>query len=272
MASDSPTAAKDEVLSVELPAPPAWKKLFFPKKVGTPRKSEIVFVAPTGEEISGRKQLEQYLKAHPGNPPVSEFDWGTGETPRRSARISERVKSTPPSEAEPQKKRARKSSGSKKDQKEREPASEEGKAKSGAEEEPKAAEAPKEEEETQQKKELENGNETQQTEQRDDTRNNNTDEHKMQSDAQEITTSQEKAEEVAASGEKEKPAGETLKTESQKENGVTVEANGEADAKKTITQTEMGMKIGEERVENGKVNGDMHSEAPQQPSAHPVAC
>lgn len=125
--------AKEEVLSVELSAPPAWKKLFFPKKVGTPRKTEIVFIAPTGEEISSRKQLELYLKAHPGNPAISEFDWGTGETPRRSARISEKVKSTPPAETEPPKKRARKSSGSKKDNKETESASEEGKAKSAAE-------------------------------------------------------------------------------------------------------------------------------------------
>nr|XP_012573083.1 methyl-CpG-binding domain-containing protein 11 isoform X2 [Cicer arietinum] len=121
MENDTQTDAKDEVLSVELSAPPSWKKLFFPKKVGTPRKSEIVFVAPTGEEISSKKQLEQYLKVHPGNPNISEFDWGTGETPRRSARISEKVKSTPPpAETEPPKKRSRKSSGSKKDGKETE--------------------------------------------------------------------------------------------------------------------------------------------------------
>ncbi|GAU22281.1 hypothetical protein TSUD_260810 [Trifolium subterraneum] len=126
---------KDEVLSVELSAPPSWKKLFFPKKVGTPRKSEIVFVAPTGEEISSKKQLEKYLKAHPGNPNISEFDWGTGETPRRSSRISEKVKTTPPpSEAEPPKKRSRKSSGSKKDDKETESPAEEGKEKSSVEE------------------------------------------------------------------------------------------------------------------------------------------
>ncbi|TKY64566.1 Methyl-CpG-binding domain-containing protein 10 [Spatholobus suberectus] len=127
METEPQSAAKDEVLSVELSAPPAWKKLFFPKKVGTPRKSEIVFIAPTGEEITSKKQLEQYLKGHPGNPAISEFDWGTGETPRRSARISEKVKSTPPAETEPPKKRSRKSSGSKKDNKETEPAAEESK-------------------------------------------------------------------------------------------------------------------------------------------------
>ncbi|XP_061340061.1 methyl-CpG-binding domain-containing protein 11-like [Gastrolobium bilobum] len=134
MENEAQSGGKDEVLSVELSAPPSWKKLFFPKKVGTPRKSEIMFIAPTGEEISSRKQLEQYLKAHPGNPAISEFDWGTGETPRRSARISEKVKSSPPAESEPPKKRSRKSSGSKKDNKETEPASEEGNAKSAVEE------------------------------------------------------------------------------------------------------------------------------------------
>lgn len=88
---------------------------FFPKKGGTPRKNEIVFIAPTGEEISHRKQLEQYLKLHPGNPAISVFDWSTGESPRRSARISEKAKATPTAENEPPKKRGRKSSGSKKD-------------------------------------------------------------------------------------------------------------------------------------------------------------
>uniref|UniRef100_A0A7N0TI70 MBD domain-containing protein n=1 Tax=Kalanchoe fedtschenkoi TaxID=63787 RepID=A0A7N0TI70_KALFE len=108
----------EEVVSVELPAPPAWKKLFLPKVGGTPRKSEILFIAPTGEEINNRKQLEQYLKSHPGNPPLSQFDWGNGETPRRSSRISEKVKASPSPEIEPAKKRVHKSSGSKKGGKE----------------------------------------------------------------------------------------------------------------------------------------------------------
>ncbi|KAJ8774820.1 hypothetical protein K2173_017266 [Erythroxylum novogranatense] len=114
--------AKEEVFSIELSAPSAWKKMFYPKSGGTPRKSEITFIAPTGEEISTRKQLEQYLKANPGNPAISEFDWGTGETPRRSARISEKAKATLTPEKETPKKRARKSSGSKKDNKEAESA------------------------------------------------------------------------------------------------------------------------------------------------------
>ncbi|KAK4257401.1 hypothetical protein QN277_006994 [Acacia crassicarpa] len=105
----------EEALSVELPAPPGWKKKFFPKKGGTPKKNEIVFTAPTGEEINNKKQLEQYLKAHPGGPALSEFDWGTGETPRRSARISEKAKASPPVDIESPRKRSRKSSASKKD-------------------------------------------------------------------------------------------------------------------------------------------------------------
>lgn len=88
---------------------------FFPKKAGTPKKNEIIFTAPTGEEISNRKQLEQYLKGHPGGPAASEFDWGTGESPRRSARISEKAKVAPPPESEPPRKRGRKSSASKKE-------------------------------------------------------------------------------------------------------------------------------------------------------------
>ncbi|XP_022955628.1 methyl-CpG-binding domain-containing protein 11-like [Cucurbita moschata] len=110
-------AMDEEAISVELPAPATWKKLFIPNKAGTPRKSEIVFIAPTGEEFSSRKLLEQYLKLHSDAPAISEFDWSTGEAPRRSARISEKVKATPPKE-EPPKKRSRKSSGSKKDYKE----------------------------------------------------------------------------------------------------------------------------------------------------------
>ncbi|KAJ8560670.1 hypothetical protein K7X08_022530 [Anisodus acutangulus] len=108
----------DEIVSVELPAPPSWKKLFTPKQGGTPKKNEVVFIAPTGEEVKSRKQLEQYLKSHPGNPAISEFDWSTGETPRRSARISEKAKAMrPPSLLESPKKR-RRTSSTKKDNKE----------------------------------------------------------------------------------------------------------------------------------------------------------
>lgn len=68
--------------------------------------------------------MELYLKAHPGGPAASEFDWGTGETPRRSARISEKAKAAPPRESEPPKKRSRKTSASKQDNKEKEAAPE----------------------------------------------------------------------------------------------------------------------------------------------------
>uniref|UniRef100_A0A5B6YQ50 Putative methyl-CpG-binding domain-containing protein 11 isoform X1 n=1 Tax=Davidia involucrata TaxID=16924 RepID=A0A5B6YQ50_DAVIN len=122
---ETQSVGKDEVVSLELPAPPGWKKKFMPKKGGTPKKNEIVFTAPTGEEITNRRQLEQYLKSHPGGPAGSEFDWGTGETPRRSARISDKAKATPPPESEPPKKRSRTSSASKKDNKEKEVAPEE---------------------------------------------------------------------------------------------------------------------------------------------------
>lgn len=99
---------------------------FMPKKAGTPKKNEIIFTAPTREEITNKKQLEQYLKSHPGGPKISEFDWGTGETPRRSVRISVKAKAAPPPpETESPKKRSRKSPASKKDTKEKQVATEE---------------------------------------------------------------------------------------------------------------------------------------------------
>jgi len=119
---------ENEVVSVELSAPVSWKKLYYPKREGTPRKNEIVFIAPTGEEISNRKQLEQYLKSNPGNPSLKEFDWGTGDTPRRSTRISLKAKATPtpPSkEVQPPVKRRRRSSLTRKDKLETETGKEE---------------------------------------------------------------------------------------------------------------------------------------------------
>ncbi|XP_072956208.1 uncharacterized protein [Typha angustifolia] len=101
--------AQEEV-SVELPAPSGWKKKFTPKMGGTPRRNEIVFISPTGEDIKNKKQLDQYLRSHPGGPSSSEFDWGTGDTPRRSARISEKAKANETPEGEKPKKRERKSS------------------------------------------------------------------------------------------------------------------------------------------------------------------
>ncbi|WOK99488.1 methyl-CpG-binding domain-containing protein 11-like [Canna indica] len=102
-----------EVVSVELPAPAGWKKKFMPNEDGSPRKNEIVFISPSGEEIKNKRQLQQYLKSHPGGSPSSEFDWGTGDTPRRSARIREKAKAVETPEDEKPKKRERKSSSKK---------------------------------------------------------------------------------------------------------------------------------------------------------------
>ncbi|KAF8396350.1 hypothetical protein HHK36_017967 [Tetracentron sinense] len=82
---------REEIVSVDLPAPIGWKKKFTPKKGGsrgTPKRNEIVFISPTGD------------------------------TPRRSARITEKSKATETPEREPPKKRERKSS-SKKGEKEK---------------------------------------------------------------------------------------------------------------------------------------------------------
>ncbi|XP_031504995.1 methyl-CpG-binding domain-containing protein 11 [Nymphaea colorata] len=114
-AADVAGKQEQEVVSVDLPAPSGWKKKFVPKTGGTPKKNEIIFISPNGEEIRNKKQLDQYLKSHPGGPAATEFDWGTGETPRRSARISEKAKAAGPPEEEPKKKRSRKSTGSKAD-------------------------------------------------------------------------------------------------------------------------------------------------------------
>lgn len=104
-----------DIVCFELPAPSGWSKKFMPKKSGIFKKNEVVFISPTGEEVHNRKQLEKYIKATPGSPALSEFDWGTGQTPRRSVRISEKVRAAPAPESEPAKKRSRKSSATKKD-------------------------------------------------------------------------------------------------------------------------------------------------------------
>ncbi|RWR85457.1 methyl-CpG-binding domain-containing protein 11-like protein [Cinnamomum micranthum f. kanehirae] len=106
---------------MELSAPHGWKKKkFTPTKGGTLRRNEIFFISPTGEEIRNKRQLEQYLKSHPGGPSSTEFDWGTGDTPRRSARINDKVKATETPEGEQAKKRGKKSSDSKEEDEEKE--------------------------------------------------------------------------------------------------------------------------------------------------------
>ncbi|GER25387.1 methyl-CpG binding domain containing protein [Striga asiatica] len=100
----------DEVVAIELPAPAGWVKKYTPKKGGTPQRNDIVFISPTGEEIKNKRQLDQYLKSHPGGPAAAEFDWGTGDTPRRSARLSEKSKAPEGPMSLPPKKRRKKSS------------------------------------------------------------------------------------------------------------------------------------------------------------------
>lgn len=111
-----------EVVSIELPAPQGWSKKFIPKKggTGTPRRNEIVFIAPTGEEIKNKRQLDQYLKSHPDGPASSEFDWGTGDTPRRSARLSSKPKSTESPESGSSRKRQKRSRSKKEEGKDEE--------------------------------------------------------------------------------------------------------------------------------------------------------
>ncbi|TKV92273.1 hypothetical protein SEVIR_9G153600v4 [Setaria viridis] len=101
------TPEKKEASVTELPAPSGWTKKLAPIRGG---KFEVIFVSPTGEEIKSKRQLTQYLKAHPGGPASSEFDWGTSDTPRRSARLSEKVKATESPEGEKTPKRGRSSS------------------------------------------------------------------------------------------------------------------------------------------------------------------
>ncbi|KAL3354528.1 hypothetical protein AABB24_018933, partial [Solanum stoloniferum] len=105
---------KTDAVPIELPAPPGWKKRFTPGKSSTPRRNDVVFVSPDGDEIKNKRQLDKYLKSHPGGPPASEFNWGTGDTPRRSTRLGGKSKAmeTPESDT-PSTKRQRKSSSKK---------------------------------------------------------------------------------------------------------------------------------------------------------------
>ncbi|KAL3696304.1 hypothetical protein R1sor_010380 [Riccia sorocarpa] len=100
----------DSSPSEELSAPQGWTKKLMPRKVGTPKRKDVVFISPEGEEFKTKKQLDKYLKAHPGGPPSTDFDWTTGETPRRSARLSGKGRlSSDSTEAEPTSKRSRRS-------------------------------------------------------------------------------------------------------------------------------------------------------------------
>eukprot|EP00249_Psilotum_nudum_P004536 c18055_g1_i1 orf=156-2045(+) len=77
----------------EIAVPSGWqRKLVARKGRGqTPKSCDVVYVAPGGEEIKSRTHLQRYLKAHPGGPVVSEFNWSSGSTPRRSARLTSKM-------------------------------------------------------------------------------------------------------------------------------------------------------------------------------------
>jgi len=304
MEKEAQSGAQEEVLSVELAAPSAWKKLFFPKKGGTPRKNEVMFIAPTGEEINNKRQLELYLKAHPGNPAISEFDWGTGETPRRSARISEKVKVTPPSESEPPKKRSRKSLGTK-DKKEAAPEETEGTKEIQMQD---AEAAGKEDAEAGKEKDVsketlvENGDKTPK-----DADQKSADagkDEKKETDAEESKNSNASAEapdadktqaeenvkqQDVAVGADEKVAEEAVATETTKSEKLAGEANGEAKQdnpngiaaaskgeikeKQVLSEKDEQVKKNDGEVtENGKVNQVGPADGPQQPSPAPVSC
>jgi hypothetical protein len=66
-----------------------WKKKFS-KKIGgsTPKGKGVSYVTPDGEEIRSKRQMKKYLKGHPGGPTAADFDWTSGESPRRSLRLS----------------------------------------------------------------------------------------------------------------------------------------------------------------------------------------
>ncbi|KAL5709039.1 hypothetical protein ACHQM5_019768 [Ranunculus cassubicifolius] len=104
-----------ESSTLDFPAPQGWTKKVTLKKGGTPKRGAVVFISADGEEIKHKKALEKYLRAHHGNPPLSEFDWGTGDTPRRSSRLSGKSKATEsPDSSEPATKHKKTSSSSKK--------------------------------------------------------------------------------------------------------------------------------------------------------------
>ena len=42
----------------------------------SPGKKDVSYVAPDGEEIKTKRQMDKYLKAHPGTLTVSDFEWG----------------------------------------------------------------------------------------------------------------------------------------------------------------------------------------------------
>ncbi|KAF7124585.1 hypothetical protein RHSIM_Rhsim12G0191400 [Rhododendron simsii] len=288
---ETQSGPNDDVVSVELPAPPSWKKLM-PKKGGTPKRNEIVFIAPTGEEINNKKQLDQYLKSHPGNPAISEFDWGTGDTPRRSGRISAKAKATPTSaENETPKKRGRKSSGSKKDVKETENTAGDSEGNKDVEMQDEVVNEKVTEEEKEGGKGVEI--EMQETVVEKDVENKEKDEAGGSEVMNEDTNVEDK--QVLEKAEKpqnevetgngdsvvklDKHAGEP--EEKEKSSGIAIASEGETgekqemgekDGKSNVLVEEKGMNVEGEVMENGKVNQPERNDVPHHPNPSPISC
>ncbi|XP_073118887.1 uncharacterized protein [Henckelia pumila] len=278
---------KDDVVSVELPAPGSWKKLYLPKKGGTPKKNEILFIAPTGEEINSRKQLDQYLKLHPGNPAIAEFDWGTGETPRRSTRISEKVKATPPSKgSEPPTKRGRRSSLAKKDKKiEIEKEETDGKKEieiPGGESNEKKDEENKEDGDKSEGEKLqdnvpqENAGTEVEIHDKVPAKDDETEVDEKVNGVEESSTVEEKAEDKQISGTVENPPSGPDEAQTDVANGVAPASGGDAIAiEENSGITDMQVEEQEKNMkgdvmENGKVN--QPALAPHHSSSTPISC
>jgi hypothetical protein len=51
---------------------------FFTQKSGILKRKDVSFLAPDGEELRNKRQLDKYLKNHPGSLMASDFDWISG--------------------------------------------------------------------------------------------------------------------------------------------------------------------------------------------------
>ncbi|KAJ6747295.1 METHYL-CPG-BINDING DOMAIN-CONTAINING PROTEIN 11-LIKE [Salix koriyanagi] len=92
---------------------PSSCSCLYPRKVGPLRKVRLFSLHQLGKKSRAKDSWNSTSKHTLVGTAVSEFDWGSGETPRRSARISEKAKVTPVKESGPPKKRIKKSSASK---------------------------------------------------------------------------------------------------------------------------------------------------------------
>lgn len=77
----------------DTPTPLGWKRKLVPHigKGLTPARTDVIFIAPDGEEFKSKTQLQQFLKSNKVGPTMSEFIWITDETPRRSSRLTSKI-------------------------------------------------------------------------------------------------------------------------------------------------------------------------------------